>query len=435
MVCGIHKLTQRECLIFIKKTKDGPGKKGLLGDGGGLYLRALSTGTASWVFRYELDGQSREHGLGSFATFDLAEVREKARRCRQQIHEGIDPVTLSKDARAARRAAAAAIAAAAAPPPPSSPTFKYCALKFMAFKEAGWTNDKHRRDWENSLERFAYPILGHRPVDTITVDDVMAVLEPNWVKITETMMRVRGRIEQILTWAATRNPPLRSGANPATWKGNLEMHLNAKARKATKHFAALGYEQIHELVTDLQENPDIAGDALLFTLLNAARSKETRLAAWSEINFKTAVWDRPADHMKARLPHRVPLSEAALAVLRRQPTYAGDDNSKGLIFCGSQMEALSETPMLERLQRRFPEMTVHGSVRAGFSTWSADVDKTREEVREAALAHGGDAVVEAYKRSDHLADRRGLMERWAAHCLGEGTNEPDNNVVPLVRAA
>jgi len=143
MVCGIHKLTQRGCLAFIKKVVRESTKKALLNDGGGLYLRALMTGTASWVFRYETEGEPHEHGLGSFATFTLDEVREKARKCRQLLHEGLDPIAESQKARQTRHNATAA-------PGNSSRTFKYCAAKFIAFKEVGWRNDKHRRDWENS---------------------------------------------------------------------------------------------------------------------------------------------------------------------------------------------------------------------------------------------------------------------------------------------
>jgi integrase len=418
MVCGIQKLTQRECLAFIKKVVREKTKKALLNDGGGLYLRALMTGTASWVFRYETEGEPHEHGLGSFATFDLVEVREKARKCRQLLHEGIDPIAESQKARQTRYNAKVAAN-------PASRTFKYCALKFIAFKEVGWRNDKHRRDWENSLERFVFPLLGNRLVSTITLDDVLAVLSPHWATTTETMMRVRGRIENILGWAGAQKPPYRSGPNPAVWKGNLDAHLNAKVRKETEHFAALGYEQIPQLVAGLRVWPDVAGDALLFTLLTAARSGETRLARWSEINFMTGVWSLAAGRMKAHVAHRVPLVDEVLDLLRRQPTYPGDSGGDGLVFCGARLRPLGETAMLERLQALWPGATVHGTVRAGFSTWCGDVARPAQEVREAALAHGKDKVVGAYQRSDFLTERRSLMQAWTTYCLA------GNNIVPL----
>jgi hypothetical protein len=195
------------CLAHIKKCKK-LGVTKLLCDGGGLYLRATSTGAASWLFRYEIDDIGHEHGLGSFYTYNLDEAREKARKCRQLRHEGLDPIAESQKARQTRRNVKAG--------GPASRTFKYCALKFIAFKEVGWRNDKHRRDWENSLERLVFPLLGNRPVSTITLEDVLAVLTPHWETTTETAMRVRGRIEAILGWAGAQKPPLRSGANPAT---------------------------------------------------------------------------------------------------------------------------------------------------------------------------------------------------------------------------
>jgi integrase len=427
MVCGIHKLTQRECFAFIKKLVKQGIKKALLNDGGGLYLRATSTGSASWVSRYETTGVPHEHGLGAFMTFTLDEARERARRCRQMLKEGLDPIA---EGQKARRVATAAM-------PSTGRTFKYCALKFIAFKEPTWSNDKHRRDWERSLENYVFPLLGNRPVSTITLEDVLAVLSPHWESKTETMMRIRGRIENILGWAAAQKPALRSGPNPATWRGNLDAHLNADVRKEVKHFASLGYEEIPQLVTELQavpdgaDAPDVASDALLFTLLCAARSGETRGARWSELNFTTRTWVIPGSRMKGGVEHRVPLTDTAVEILRRQWTYPGDSRSAGFVFCAPQARrALSNRSMLDRL-KALRDVTVHGTVRSTFSTWATDVARVRAEVRESALAHAEDAVVKAYKRSDHLPERRELMAQWEAHCLGA----PGGNVIPFVAVA
>jgi integrase len=414
MVCGIHKLTQRECLAFIKKVVKRGIKKALLNDGGGLYLRATSTGTASWVFRYETAAAPHEHGLGAFTTFTLDEVRERSRKCRQLLADRLDPITESQKARHDARAAM----------PSTGRTFKYCALKFIDFKEAGWSNDKHRQDWERSLENYVFPLLGNRPVSTITLEDVLAVLSPHWGAKTETMMRVRGRIENILGWAAAQKPPLPTGSNPATWRGNLDAHLNADVRKEVKHFAALDYEEIPALVVELQavpegaDAPDVTSDALLFTLLAAARSGETRGARWSEFNFETRTWAIPGSRMKGGVEHRVPMTETIVALLRRQPTYQGDTGGDGFVFCGPQARrALSNRAMLDRLKVLRPDVTVHGTVRSTFSTWATDVAQVQAEVREAALAHAEDVVVKAYKRSDHLPARRKLMAKWEEHCL------------------
>jgi hypothetical protein len=174
---SIHKITKRQADAFRKNVVAEQTGKALLGDGGGLYLRALAAGTASWVFRYEIAGRAREHGLGSADTFDLEEARERARACRKLLYDGIDPIAERRRVRAAHRGAAVS---------PTSRTFKYCVLRFLTFKEAGWC-DKHRREWEQSLERWAFPKLGTRLVDTITTDDVLEVLKQAWETRTETM--------------------------------------------------------------------------------------------------------------------------------------------------------------------------------------------------------------------------------------------------------
>jgi integrase len=248
---------------------------------GGLYLRAAAAGTASWVFRYEIDGVGHEHGLGSVATFDLDEARERARLCRQLLHDGKDPIAERQAARSAVRTASPAAA---------SKSFKFCTIKYIGFREASWRSDKHRRDWTSSLERYAFPVFdqGNQLVSTITPEDVLKVLEPQWVERTETLRRVRSRIEMVLDWA--KGQKLRSGENPARWKGNLDAHLNASVRQETVHFPALTYHQIPALVAELrapagQEGPDVVDDALLFCFLTAGRTKEVRLAEWCEIDL------------------------------------------------------------------------------------------------------------------------------------------------------
>jgi integrase len=427
MVRGIHNLTESDCAAHIKECKR-LGVTKVLCDGGGLYLRATAGGTASWIFRYEVGGRGREHGLGSFNTYTLKAARKKARKCRKQRGKGKDPIAEKQAARAAVRALTTSTAIA-------SKSFKYCLMKYVAFSEPNWDSAKHGRDWEQSLERYAYPIFdkGNQLVSTITEAQVLAVLQPHWIERTETMRRVRGRIEQVLDWAKGKG--YRSGENPARWKGNLDAHLNAKVRKPTKHFAALAYHQIPALVADLQTVPDgadalgVATDALLFCLLTAARSRETRLAVWSEVDLVIGVWEIPGTRMKTKKPHRVPLSEATIEVLRRQPTFPQPGMPRtGFIFCNSRgVQALGEGAMLQRLQQLRPGVTTHGTVRSGFSTWCAEVAKAPVEVREACLAHAGDAVVKSYMRSDFLAQRRELMGQWATFCLAP------NNITPLRR--
>jgi integrase len=428
MVRGIHNLTKSDCFAHIKKCKK-LGVTKLLCDGGGLYLRGTPTGAASWIFRFEQDGAAHEHGLGSVDTFDLDEAREKARRCRQLVAEGKDPIEEKRAARAAARALTASTAI-------SSKSFKYCLMKYIAFTEHKWRSDKHRRDWEGSLQRYAFPVFdkGNKLVSTITMKDVLAVLEPHWLDTNETMRRVRSRVEMVWDWA--KGQGYCSGLNPAAWKGNLASHLPA-VPKETKNFAALAYRDIPELVRELQvmpagaDKPDVADDALIFTVLVAARSREVRFATWSEFDLATGVWEISGSRMKAKKSHRVPLSEPVIELLRRQPTFPRPGMPRtGFVFCDrSGVRALGEAAMLRRMQSLRAGVTVHGTARSCFSTWSSEVARCRYEVREIALAHCSDPVVAAYMRGEHLDERRMLMADWAQFCL----TPVGGNVTPLRR--
>jgi integrase len=418
MVRGIHNLTKSDCVAHIKMCK----KRGitrLLCDGGGLYLRATPTGAASWLFRYEIDDVGHEHGLGSFYTYNLDEAREKARRCRQLVIEGKDPIAEKQAARAAVRALTASTAI-------SSKSFKYCLMKFVAFKEPTWRSDKHTKDWPSSVERYAFPVFdnGNKLISTITPKDVLAVLEPHWFKHNETLRRVRARIEMVWDWA--KGQGYCSGENPAIWKGNLAAHLPAVPRE-TKHFAALSYKDIPALVRELEAAPDTVGDALLTAIFTATRSRELRFTVWSEIELPSGTLEIAGARMKAKQLHPVPLVETVLRVLQRQPTFPRPGMPRtGFVFCDNRgVQALGEGAMLQRLQALRPGVTVHG-FRASFSTWASEVAKARFEVRESALAHSSDPVVRAYQRSSNLDERRELMRQWEQHCLGD-------NVTPLRR--
>jgi Arm DNA-binding domain len=257
---GIHKLTRRHCRELIERCRKS-GTTALEGDGGGLYLRATAAGTASWVQRYQLAGVRHEMGLGAYHTFNLEEAREKSRKVRQLLAENHDP--LAERQAAARQARSRS----------TSKTFQFCTEAYIKSRERGWRSDKHRQDWENSLRRYAYPVIGKMLVSQITTDDILDVLRPQWETRTETLRRVQNRIELVLGWAVA-NKYRPTGDNPARWRGCLDAFLDARARPATEHFAALHYSQIPELVAALQSLPDTASDALLFCILTATRSKE-----------------------------------------------------------------------------------------------------------------------------------------------------------------
>ena len=208
---------------------------GLHADGGNLYLRVAPGGSKGWIFRFTLDGRTRDAGLGSYPGLSLASAREQADNFRKQVQDGIDPIAARDAQRAAvRREAAQAV------------TFEQCAKAYIASHDAGWKNDKHRAQWRSTLATYVYPLLGALPVKSIDTGLVMTILEPIWTTKPETASRVRGRIEVILSWAKVRG--YRDGENPAQWRGHLDHLLPAKSKvRKVVHHAALPYADAQNL--------------------------------------------------------------------------------------------------------------------------------------------------------------------------------------------
>lgn len=377
---------------------------GMYGDGGGLWLQVTGKGGKSWIFRFTLDGKSREMGLGSAITFSLAEAREKALTCRKLCAERIDPI----ESRNARREAARIEAAKAI-------TFRQCATAYIEAHKAGWRNAKHAAQWAATLNTYAHPAFGDLPVQAVDTALVMKAVEPIWATKPETATRVRGRIESILDWAATRG--FRRGENPARWKGHLANLLPKRSRvKKVEHHAALPFAEVRAFMKVLGEQPGVSAQALAFTILTAARTGETIGATWSEIDLDAGVWTVPAERMKAGAEHRVPLSDPALQILREMEAIRLGE----FVFPGGKRgRPLSNMAMLKTLERMSrDDLTVHG-FRSSFRDWASETTAFPSEVVEAALAHTIESKVErAYRRGDLFQKRRELMSAWAASSVG-----------------
>ncbi len=373
---------------------------GMYGDGGGLWLQVTGKGAKSWIFRFTLRGKSREMGLGPVSTFSLAEAREKALACRKLTYEGLDPI----ETRRAQQDEARLEAARAM-------TFRQCAAAYIESHKAGWRNAKHAAQWTATLEAYAYPAFGDLPVQAIDTGFVMRALEPIWTTKPETATRVRGRIESILDWATTHG--YRRGENPARWKGHLSNLLPKRSRvRKVEHHAALPYSQIAAFMADLGTREAVAARALEFAILTAARTGEVIGARWSEIDLDAAEWTVPAERMKAGTEHRVPLSEAAVVILRR----LAETSTGEFVFAGGRRgQPLSNMGMLMMLRRMGREdLTVHG-FRSTFRDWASETTHFPSEVVEMALAHTIESKVEAaYRRGDLFRKRRELMDAWAA---------------------
>src|SRR5712691_5973282 len=285
----------------------------VLHDGGCLYIlvgasRKSGDGdenpaAKSWVFRFQLDGKRRDMGLGPFPDVSLAEARAKATEHRRLRHEGIDPL----DAKAARWQAQRVSVA-------KRRTFRECAVEFIEKNRAGWRNAKHAAQWTATLNTYVYPTLGEMPVSAIDAGLVVQVLDPIWTEKPETASRVRGRIEAVLDAATVRG--FGQGPNPAQWKGNLAHILPARSKvRRVEHHAALPIDDLPEFLAALRGREGMAARALEFAILTAARTGEVLGARWGEIDLAAKVWTVPAGRMKAGREHRVPLSDAALAVV------------------------------------------------------------------------------------------------------------------------
>lgn len=378
----------------------------------GLMLRVAPTGGRSWILRATVGSKRRDIGLGGFPDVTLAMAREKARETRAQIEQGIDPVA---ERQARRRALIEAQAKAR--------TFRECAEAVHRANVVGFRNVKHGKDWIASLERYVFPTIGDLPVDEITTGHITRVLEPIWTTRTETATRVRQRIEAVLNHATTKG--YRSGENPARWKGHLETVLPKpnKVRKV-RHHRAIPWQQVGEFMVELRKREGMAARALEFIILTAARSGEARLATWDEIDMGGRVWTVPGERMKGGKQHRVPLSDAAIDLLKALPRFEGSN----YVFTAPRGGALSDMSISAVTRRMGADCVPHG-FRSSFKDWARSSTAYPDEVSELALAHvNSDATRAAYARDELLPQRARLMADWAKFC---NTVQAGADVVPI----
>lgn len=377
-------------------------KPGYYGDGAGLWLQVTASGSKTWVFRFKLNGRAREMGLGALHTVSLAEARNKARAARGLLTDGIDPIEHKRAEKAARALENG-----------STKTFDECSRAYIDSQKAGWGNSKHADQWTNTLATYASPVFGTLPVSAIDTARVMRALEPIWTTKPETASRIRGRIEAVLSWATVHG--YRQGENPARWRGHLDKLLPKTSKVATvKHHQALPYQQIGEFMKALRAENGTAARALELCILTATRTSEVIKAKWSEFDLAEGLWTIPAERMKARREHRVPLSPAAVKLLEKEKR----KSDGGWVFPGVRYgKHLSNMAMLELLRRMGQtDITVHG-FRSTFRDWTGEMTAYPHEVAEMALAHTISNKAEAaYRRGDLFAKRARMMEDWAAFC-------------------
>jgi integrase len=379
-------------------------KRGRYGDGGGLWLNVSHSGSKAWVFRWSpKGGKPREMGLGPYPEVTLADARKMAVSYRQHNAAGRDPKT-ERDRG-------------------TGVSFYEAAERYLEAMSSKWTNEKTRWQWQTTLLKNC-SALHKRPVAQVDTADILGVLNKIWTKTPETASRVRMRLEAVLDYAKAQG--CRDGENPARWKGHLENILPKRDRRLVKHHPALRYQDLPDFMVELNERDALAARALELLILTASRTGEVLKAQWSEIDLEAALWIIPAERMKAKNEHRIPLSKAALSILKPLQEMRVSDFMFPGQKRGKPLSNMSMEMILRRMNRT--DITVHG-FRSSFRDWCGDETEYPREIAEAALAHRlGDSVELAYRRGDALLKRRALMEDWSGFCLGKVRTASFENV-------
>jgi integrase len=374
--------------------------------------------SANWGLRYQLRGVTHWMGLGSALLGDgvtLDQARTKAIAARATLRDKVDPLQQRRAERAAAQVAAL-----------KQLTFSEAAKAFIEQNEVGWKNPRHRQQWAETLRRYAHPVIGNLPVQTIDTPLVLRVLERDrlWHEKNATASRLRGRIEAILDWAKARG--YRSGDNPASWDviGNVLPKSTAVA--TVKHHPALPYADVPAFVAKLKAHQSVGAQALLFTILTAARTQEVVGARWSEISLKERVWTVPAGRMKGKVEHKVMLAPEVIDLLQQLPR---DGDGDGYVFIGSRRGAPLNPKTLHRVTGRLKVDAVPHGFRSSFSDWSHECTPHSNHTIEISLAHKvGNKAERAYRRGPMMAKRAKLMADWSRFCCTPPKAISDNVV-------
>jgi integrase len=366
---------------------------GRYADRNGLYLVVDPSGAKRWVLRTVVKSKRRDIGLGGVSLVSLNEAREKAGSYRKIAREGGDPLADKRKAEL------------------SVPTFSAAAEQVFEEHKGSWHNEKHAAQWITTLRTYVFPILGDRAVDQIEAPDVLRVLGPIWLTKPETARRVRQRIGTVLDWAKVAG--YRIGENPVH---GISKGLPKQSRR-DDHHAALAYSDVPGFVETLSQTGVSVGARLAFEflILTASRTNEVLGMMWQEVDDVGRTWTVPAERMKAKRIHRVPLSPRCVEILDRAKQIGAQS---AFVFPGRPGDKpLSNMVLLMILRRINLEVTVHG-FRSSFRDWAAEQTNFPREVCEMALAHAVENRVEAaYRRSDLFEKRRELMVDWASFVI------------------
>ena len=372
----------------------------------------------SWIFRARINGRRVAIGLGSYSSVSLADARQLAREQRALVDAGLDPIEVKSEKNVAD-----------AKLKERNKTFKDCAEMYLDHRLKSLSNEKHKKQWRSTLEKYAYPFVGDKHIEEISIHDVRDLLEQEtvgkdgvagsfWDIKTETASRVRGRIYDVFAFAITKE--FRTSANPAEWRGRLSTLLPSPEKiKKVRHHDFIPYAKAPHFMSKLLGGNSITRKALAFLMLTGVRSGSVRYAEWEEIDFKNKIWTIPPEHEKTGNGHRVALSSGAIKILKSMVRLEGCE----LIFPSPWGNVLSDAAISKTMK----DMRARGEIkyagvphgcRATFRTWAADKTNYPDEVRQAASGHKiGDPVKAAYQRGDFLEKRRALMEDWSEYLM------------------
>ena len=354
----------------------------------GLFLRIEPTGSRRWVQRVSVAGRQREIGLGSADLVTLAEARELAVSNKKLARAGDDPIAAKQERIAI-------------------PSLNEAIDKVIELNAPTWTNAKHAAQFKSTLTNYVSPKLGRRPVNDIQAADILSVLQPIWVDKNETARRVKQRIGTVMKWAIAQG--YRSDDPTIALNQVLP-----KPNRKPKHRASLPYTDVSDCLNVIKNSDAMLSTKLAIELLvlTATRSGEVRLANWSEVDLEAKTWTIPAERMKMKEEHIIPLSDLALDVLQQAKALGHD----GLIFPGMRSgRPMSDMTMSKLVKELGFPVDIHG-FRTSFRTWVQEQTNTAHEVAERALAHKTTNKVEAaYARSDLFEKRRKLMDGWASY--------------------
>jgi len=376
-------------------------------DGDGLRLIVKATGRKNWVLRFQLHGKRREMGLGGYPQLDLKKARAAAYENKIQILKGTDPLAKRQAEQAAQREAERRELAQLI-------TFEKLATDYREAHGSSWS-EKWRKGWLRKLELYAFPTIGKLSADQVETKHLIKALQPLWSTKTRTADEVRGQIEQILDAARARG--LRTGENPARWRGHLEnllsRHEKKKARKR-QHHPALKWQDLPKLMEALRKDPSHVSVAAQLLILTGARSHMVRFARWDEFDLESGRWSLPDERMKTRQAFAIPLAPAVVSLLKDLPKI---NTRSAYVFPGHGRSGVMHANGIRNLLHAlgYEHITRHG-FRSTFRDWAGEKTPFPRDICELALAHDERGETEsAYSRSDFFDKRRELMNAWAIY--------------------